>query len=377
MKWISDVISILFISLLGSCSALDAKRKDSPWYRDGRYHNLFDDSEIMKKGFGTVLKWKLFGPRDEPAVPDAPDEGPTVKKIKGEDLLAPLKSGKIRVTWLGHATTFISIPLPPAQAAKTGRARINIITDPVFGDILGPGREAEFPLEPSEFPRVDFALVSHAHFDHCDIDSLRFLNKHHREIAIILPAGMEAWARDIGLKTGHSLEWYQTMEKAGVRVRSLPAHHWSMRMPGSRMQYHWASYLVESKAGRVYFGGDTGYSPHFRHIAKKYPGAVDAAILPIGAYSPRWFMKSSHINPPEAITAAGELGAGRLLPIHWGTFSLADEILMEPILYLEKLYRDQTPGPPAEFWRPGYQVDLPRAKAKGGGPKNTEITGAG
>ena len=331
-----------------ACATLDEGRTKSPHYRDGRFHNIDDDSGIEEKSFFSLLKWKWFTRRDPEIIPGAPDEPPAAVQVPAEELIAA--KNKIRITWIGHATSFISV--------NAGGKVTNILTDPIFGSIFTVPRRTELPFKKEDLPKVDVVVVSHSHYDHCDLETLKFLHERNPQIKIILPEGQARWGRENGLTRAEDMRWW-TSQKVGVtEIHFLPAHHWSIRVPGDRMQFHWGSYAIVAGKTAVYFAGDTAYSSHFNKIAEKFPQGFAAALMPIGAYAPRWFMKSQHVDPPEAVVAAKDLRAQVLLPIHWATFRQTDEKLGEPILYLkrEALARKQD----YRHWRPGeaYEVDI-------------------
>lgn len=349
------VIVRLFSQLLlllalcaGGCATLDDERARSPWYDGSRFRNLDNDDEITEKSFWTMLRWKWFSRREPDKIPGVSDTPPETKKIQPAALLAD--PGKIRITWIGHATAFISV---------NHRGKLtNILTDPIFGKIFTVSRLTEMPVPPEELPPVALVVVSHSHYDHCDLDTLRFLQQRNPQLRIVLPEGQKQWGILNGLTGAESMRWFTARSVDTVRVHFLPAHHWSFRVPGDRMQFHWGSYAFTVENTSVYFGGDTGYSSHFKKIGQNFPKGFAAALLPIGAYSPRWFMKAAHIDPPEAVMAAQDLNAQMLLPVHWATFRQSDEKMLEPILYLQA--EAEKKKLPYRHWSPGesYEVDI-------------------
>lgn len=331
-----------------ACATLDDERKKSPHYRDERFRNIDNDEGLGEKGFWSVVQWKLFTRRDPDVIPDAPDESPKAKKITAADLVAP--PNKIRITWIGHATSFISVN-------KKGVVT-NIVTDPIFGGIFVVSRRTEMPLPKEEWPPVDAVVISHSHYDHCDLDALRFLHDKNPQLRIIFPEGQKHWGIKNDLARAEEMRWWTRQKIGSVDIDFLPAHHWSFRAPGDRMQYHWGSYAFTVDKTSVYFAGDTGYSSHFSKIAEKFPRGFAAALMPVGAYAPRWFMKAAHVDPAETVTASGELKSRMILPIHWATFSQSDEKMMEPVLYLKR--EAEAKGIPHLPWVPGesYEVDI-------------------
>ncbi|TGK56207.1 Zn-dependent hydrolase [Leptospira wolffii] len=316
------------------CFPLDPDRIKSPSYHDGRYHNLDPDEELQGKSPIDILRWKLWGPKDPPAVEGLTNELPLLFERTAKDLIAP--EGKVRVVWLGHATVWIS----STQNGKT----INLITDPIFEAPILVDRLIKLPISKESLPRVDFVLVSHAHRDHLDRDTLRFLRAKNPDLQLLLPSGMKQFAEEEELGVTVTQELGQITSREGVKIIFLPAHHWSRMGLRDTNQYFWGSYAIESQGRMVYFAGDTGYSSHFKDISKRLGKPVDLALLPIGAYKPRWFMKYAHIGPTEALLASKDLGAKSFAPIHWGTFPLGDDLPQEPMLDLkQRLSFPETP----------------------------------
>ena len=227
---------------------------------------------------------------------------PDVKAIaKGDD----------SVTYLGHATLWIRV---------NGQ---NIITDPVFGDIVWfIDRFAPFPLPPEELAPMQVVLISHNHYDHLDKDSIRKLGT---GPLYLTPLGYREWFEDIlpGARV-IELDWFQKYTLHGVTYRLLPVQHWTKRTPFNTNRSLWGSWLIESANRKIYFAGDSGYFPGFAEYGRKF-GPMDAALLPIGSYQPRWFMSVYHMDPAEALQAFKDLRAKVLIPQQWGVFDLTDE----------------------------------------------------
>jgi L-ascorbate metabolism protein UlaG (beta-lactamase superfamily) len=225
--------------------------------------------------------------------------------------VAAILNGGDSVTYLGHATFWIRV---------NGQ---NIITDPVFGDIVWViDRYAPFPLPPSELAPMQVVLISHDHYDHLDRDSIRKLGT---GPLYLTPPGYREWIEDIlpGAKV-IELDWFQKYTFRGVTYRMLPVQHWTKRTPFDTNRRLWGSWLVESANRKIYFAGDSGYFPGFAEYGRKF-GPMDAALLPIGAYEPRWFMSVYHMDPAEAVLAFKELRAKVFIPQQWGVFDLTDE----------------------------------------------------
>jgi L-ascorbate metabolism protein UlaG (beta-lactamase superfamily) len=214
---------------------------------------------------------------------------------------------------------------------------VNILTDPHFSERsspvqwAGPKRVVRPGMSIHDLPPIHIVVISHDHYDSLDKQSI--LNLYHREdgknTRFFVPLGMKKWFESIGVPSAIEMDWWDIYQMDSLKIIATPMQHWGKRSPFSRNQHLWASWIVMSKEFRLYFGGDTGYSPHFQEAGVKF-GPFDLALLPIGAYEPRWFMKNHHINPEEAVQAHMDLKSKKSIAMHWGTFILTDEPLDEP-----------------------------------------------
>jgi N-acyl-phosphatidylethanolamine-hydrolysing phospholipase D len=226
----------------------------------------------------------------------------------------------VNLTWIGHSTFLIQM------------GGVNLLTDPHWSEYCAPLPLARYRrrtgpgLSLRELPRIDAVLLSHNHYDHLDRATLESLGRGSR---IFCPTGMRALLRGWGFLSVSEHSWGETVSLEGVRLTALPAQHGSARTALDRNRSLWCGWMMESEACRVMFLGDTGYAPFFREFRTAF-GAVDAALIPIGAYRPGWFMKPVHLNPWEAVQVHLELQARFSVAMHWGTFDLADEPLAEP-----------------------------------------------
>ena len=274
-------------------------------------------------GFLDFLRWRWERIRSPLPAPPAPHEIP---RATPDPARPRAPSGEVRVTWVGHATFVIQI------------GGLNVLTDPVFGKRvspvkwMGPPRLAPLPMTVDELPPVDVVLLSHDHFDHLDRPTVLALRARFGDGPVwITPRGYRGWFARIGIENVHELDWWDEVEISRVSVQALPAQHWSRR--GLRVNArHWASYGLRARAPErsLYFGGDSGYFDGYRTIRER-SGPFEVHLLPIGAYEPRWFMKHAHMNPEDVVQAYRDLGGeGAVVGMHWGTFRLTDEHVLEP-----------------------------------------------
>lgn len=312
------------------------EQRRSPWYRDGQYVNIGEEEHGPEAlPVLAFLKWRMSR-AEAPVIPDAGDAPASVRALAPEDL-APPASG-LKVAWLGHASVLVIAP----------RARIAI--DPIFGAPPLVRRHAPLPIAPAAIPPQDLLLLSHNHYDHLDVRSIAALRARSPGLAAVVPSGLGGYVRALGIERTRALEWWESTEHGGVRITCVPARHWSKRSLRDTRQSHWAGFVLEADGRRLYVAGDTAMGPHFAQIAARFPG-FHAAVLPIGAYSPRWFMRDRHMDPPEAVAAARILRAETILPVHWGTYKMGDEPLGEPPLYLRRAAESAEQR--ADIWQPG------------------------
>jgi N-acyl-phosphatidylethanolamine-hydrolysing phospholipase D len=198
----------------------------------------------------------------------------------------------------------------------------------------------------ADLPHIDVVIISHNHYDHCDLPTLKALQSQPGgPPLIVVPLGVKSLLEGVGIGPVVELDWWQSHRVGPLDIVLTPAQHWSGRSLLDRMQTLWGGYVLLSDDAHVFFAGDTAYSRDFaairQHFAARQQGrGFDMALIPLGAYEPRWFMKDQHVDPAEAVRIHLDLGARRSIGVHWGTFSLSDESLDEPPRALARARRD-------------------------------------
>jgi N-acyl-phosphatidylethanolamine-hydrolysing phospholipase D len=294
--------------------------------------------------FAGVVRWKLgLNPTEAeatplvPGLPALPVSAPANFSIPADAKQEPVNRGDvlhgkgIRAIWIGHSTFLIQIN------------GLNILTDPIFGDCqplpVGRMRRSCAPgIRLADLPPIHHVLVSHSHYDHLDAPAIRALSARAERdgTQFWVPEGLSPWFRRRGIANSHELAWGQSARISDeVTLHSVPAQHGSARTLFDRNSSHWCGWVLESSQGpksesrRIYFAGDTGYSPIFREIGAKF-GGFDLSLIPIGCYNPRWLMQPVHLNPADAVQVHMDVHSHLSIACHWGTFRLADEPLEEP-----------------------------------------------
>ncbi|WP_395339298.1 MBL fold metallo-hydrolase [Ningiella sp. W23] len=318
------------------CSA--SSPEDIPsWYHPSKaHHSLNENGEIRfknvhlqdkNKTFFDFMKMRFFG-----AAPWAnhaslahtvSTQTPNLQKI-----LSPPDSPL--VTWLGHSMFLIQ------YQGKT------ILTDPIFSEraspvsFAGPKRYIPHPLDYSLLPDIDIVVISHDHYDHLDEKAIRSLgNTAHYYV----PLGLKSWflSKNVLNENISEMDWWDTVIiDENITIEALPSQHWTARGLGDRFASLWASWAITFSDFTVWFAGDTGYNSKVFKPIGEHLGTVDLALIPIGAYAPRWFMQDYHVNPKEAVMIHQDLQAKRSIGMHWGTFPLTAEAPAEPAERLQE-----------------------------------------
>ena len=281
--------------------------KASAQFADGRFHNP-GGAGLPRQGpgFRVIADFLFKRGRRTPGAP-LPVDRPH------EVWARPIDTG-LRTTWLGHSSVLLEID---------GR---RVLTDPVFGDrvspisFLGPRRFHPVPAGVAELPPLDAVLISHDHYDHLCHETIAALAKLRVPIVTSLGVGAHLERFGVAPESITELDWHAHAEIGGVRFTATPAQHFSGRAPGQRDRTLWSSWVIHGERHKVFFSGDTGLTPVFEEIGRAH-GPFDLVMLEVGAFHPAW--ATIHLGPENALTVFDLLGGGTLLPVHWGTFSLA------------------------------------------------------
>jgi L-ascorbate metabolism protein UlaG (beta-lactamase superfamily) len=251
-----------------------------------------------------------------------------------------LNGAAASVTFIGHSTFLIQT------------AAGNILTDPMYSaragplNMVGPRRVRQPAVPFNDLPPISIVLLSHNHYDHCDLRTLGLLAERFDPL-VVTPLGNGALVRSSGIRRVEELDWWQEAKTSALPITLTPAQHFSARSPFDRNRALWGGFTLVAGGAHIYFAGDTAYAGFFRDIRRRL-GPIDLALLPIGAYEPRWFMQIVHMNPAEAVQAHLDLEASKSVGMHFGTFQLTTEGIDEPLRALEDACRGRE-IPPSRF----------------------------
>ena len=279
---------------------------------NGKYHN---DSVLDMKTLKDVIRWRFSRkPQREEKFNDK-----FQLKVRHFNISTMQKNS---IIWLGHSTFLIDVD------------GIRLITDPCFVDMAMFKRKAPLPVSAEMLKPIHYALISHDHRDHFDKNTIKILTQSNPNIEVLLPLGGNKLFNDKNLKNIKRQEagWYQEYNlNEDIQIVFLPARHWGRRGLSDTNKTLWGSFLIISNHTKIFFAGDTAYDERlFKDIHYLF-GDIDICMLPIGAYSPQWFMSSAHANPEEAVQIFNDLGGKWFIPMHYGTYDLSDEPPGEPI----------------------------------------------
>ena len=293
-------------------------------------YRFFNPDAKAGRTFGDFLRWQRT--RQRKLWPE------WVQNRAQPALPARLMRGQVALTFINHITFLLQFQ------------GLNVLTDPVYSQrvspfrSLGPKRVRDPGLAFEDLPPIHLVLVTHNHYDHLDIETLLRLNQSHQP-RFVTTLGNRVFLEQFGISAVDELDWWQSVElppatngcepasPVAAKIALTPAQHWSSRRPRNRNRTLWGGFVVSASDRQVYFAGDTGYGAHFRAVRERF-GRVDLALLPIGAYEPRWFMRDQHMNPDDAVRAHLDLDARVSVATHFGCFQLTDEGIDDPPLEL-------------------------------------------
>jgi L-ascorbate metabolism protein UlaG (beta-lactamase superfamily) len=288
----------------------------------GQKQRFLNPTGTEPKGAIDLMKWVFLEKKAQwPRWIENSCKATLKENLQGKDL---------NCVMVNHATLLLQLP------------EGNLLTDPVFSkrtspfQWAGPARHRAPGLGLNQLPPIHTVLLSHNHYDHMDLNSLRSLWKKHDPV-FLMPLMNSHFLKEAGIQSDkiHELNWWQDFKfDSGFRVVLTPAQHWSSRGPRDRNQALWGGFWIENSHRKIFFAGDTGYADHFHQIQKKL-GSPALSLMPIGAYEPRWFMRDQHMNPEDAVQAHLDLQSELSLGIHWGTWQLTNEGFEDPLQALQ------------------------------------------
>ncbi|MCP4298079.1 MAG: MBL fold metallo-hydrolase [Proteobacteria bacterium] len=310
-KYLFIIYLAVFLPL-SNCQSMP-KNKNLPHHGNDGFQN---NPPIKLPTLLDVLKWRIGRPSDQPK--------PTYKVVPDARKKLEYLKGENSITWIGHATVLLRLE------------GLTLLTDPFFSQYAfpvqfsGPERVVPPGIKLEELPPIDIVVISHNHYDHLDQPAVTKLAKLQPDALFLVPLRLKEWFLDQGITNVEELDWWQEKSFRNWNIIATPTHHWSRRSLFDTNETLWSGWAIKNKEFSFFFPGDTGYGPEFKKIGERL-GPFDLAALPIGAYAPRWFMKSQHVNPEEAVKIHQDIGATSSLGIHWGTiYGLTDEPLDEP-----------------------------------------------
>ena len=331
---VRGLLLALLVALLYAGWALDGSGYRGPVsdHFDGRHFHMVIERE---RHLSDYVQWLL---QREPGrwapMSDRAPGPPPPRRITGATL---------QVTPINHATVLIQT------------AGVNVLTDPIWShraspvSFAGPDRHVPVGIRFEDLPSIDAVIISHNHYDHMDLPTLKRLWLRDRP-RIFVGLGNRGTLEAAGIGGVVETDWWQAHALTpSVQIHGVPAQHWTSRGLFDRNRTLWLGYVIDTPAGAIYFAGDTGFGPHFKQVAERFP-ELRLAVLPIGAYLPRWFMKPVHMNPAEAVAAWRILGAQHALGIHYGTFRLAEDSQQQPLIDLAKALAVRPARPVVAAW---------------------------
>lgn len=315
----NKLFSCFLLLILYSCSSTN------PYFNPDKTHHTKSgfknpSDSFVSHGFGGLLKWYSSRWMNEE---DNDPEHFNYEANTNDGIELQNFTGSWSVTWVGHATSLIQWE------------GLNVLTDPIWSDRcspvswIGPKRYTKPGIDLDNLPKIDIVVISHNHYDHMDLDTLFELEKRYSP-TFFVGLGNKKFLIKSGLTKVVEMDWWDEVLIQGKRIIFTPTQHFSARGIFDRDETLWGSFAFIGNKTKIYFAGDTGYFDGFKEIGEKFEG-FDLAILPIGAYNPRWFMEPVHVDPSQSVQAFIDLNANYMMPMHYKTFVLSDEALDDPL----------------------------------------------
>jgi len=327
LRWrIALVIATLAAGFAGANDYFDPEK---PHHTQDGFKNNYLQGDIG----GSFIKWQWQ--RITQGLPKPPANNYQFPVVKPDAAWLAANKSETTVTWIGHATALVQTH------------GVNILTDPLWSEraspfsFIGPKRKVPVPIALADLPHIDVVVISHNHYDHLDRDTVLKLNQQAGGAPLFLvPLGIKKWMNNVGITNVQELDWWNKTSAHNIDFTFLPVQHWSARGLNDRFETLWGGWAIvtqtaapadasNSKPFSLFFAGDTAYSKDFADIGQRF-GGFDVALVPIGAYEPRWFMKNQHVDPSESVKIHQDIHAKKSIAIHWGTFELTDEPLDAP-----------------------------------------------
>lgn len=286
---------------------------------------LDQNGKFINEEFPTIISYReifKFLRERNPQKQEKRKDDWRISVLKNENWLLDSSD---KIVWLGHASIFVQL------------SGIRILIDPMFGKLPVGKRYSEMPVNPDSLLFIDYILVSHAHYDHCDKNSLKRLSVNNTQAKILVGLKLNELISKWVSNPIQTAGWYQQYQSNDeIKITFLPSRHWANRSPFDINTTLWGSFMIQSENKTIYFGGDSGHGSHFETIGELFPN-IDVALIGAGAYSPTWFMSQHHQDPYNALNAFHATGAKTFIPFHYGTFDSADEPMSEPEKILNSL----------------------------------------